>query len=62
MCLYAGVGSCSLVKGQADITSGLFFLPEVPKEHMPAERWCSLEAEEGHIDILTAVSSCSCEH
>lgn len=61
MCLYAGVHDYSLVKDQTAITSGLFFLPEVRREHMPAERWCSLEAEEGHIGILS-VSSCFCEH
>lgn len=36
MCLYVGVGGCSLIKYQTDIPSGLFFLPEVPSEGMLA--------------------------
>lgn len=62
MCLYTGMGGCSLVKDQTALTSGLFLLPGVLGECMPAESWCSLEAEEGHFDILPPVPSCSCEH
>lgn len=62
ICLCAGLGGCSLVKDQTALTNGLFLLPEVPRECMPAESWCSLEAEGGHFDMLPAVSSCSCEH
>lgn len=50
--MYTGAGGCSLVKVQTAITSGLFFLPEVPREYMPAEGWWFLEAEEGHVDLF----------
>lgn len=61
MCLYTGVRGCCLVKHQTAITSGFFFLPEITRECMPAERWCCLEAEEGYIGVSPTVSSCFCE-